>query len=213
MTTTIRRQRGSQAQEELIARLTGERQVDYAVRDACTTARTLIDYLFSCPVIAERARPLSENQAAMIRRVAEELGRDVEATIHAMTVAPDRRAAIDGLLADARAARSQRTEADRVIRSAAPELPVNHGYVLADGRFARTYRGQDGGARVKVLTDGGAWEYLPGGPKLIRAARPITLDEAKEIARRSHTCGHCGRGIETAESIERGIGPRCAAKF
>lgn len=217
MTTTIRRQRGSAGQERLIANLRSERLYDYAVDANATTTRGLIDYLLSCPVRAERARPLSQAQAAMIRRVAQELGRDVEATLTEMLTAPDRRAAVDGLLADARADRTRRnSEADQIMRAAAGDLPVNHGYVLADGSYVRTYRGQDGSAKVKILNrETGAWEYLSRGLVAIArpTTRPITVEDAREIARLSRTCGHCGRAIETAESIERGIGPVCAKKF
>lgn len=217
MATTARRVRGSAKQEALITRLNSERAVDYAVRDACPGPKSLIDYLLSCPVRAEAARPLSEPQANMIRRVAEELGRDVDATLAAMLTAPDRRSAIDGLLADARADRERRNSAaDEIMRAAAAELPVNHGYVLADGSYVRTYRGADGSAKVKILdTETGAWAYLSRGLVAIArpTTRPITVEDAKLIASLSKTCGHCGRGIETAESIERGIGPICAKKF
>lgn len=216
MTTTTRRARGTDKQEALIARLMVERTVDYAVADNARTARELIDHLFKCPARPDAPRrPLSAAQDGMVRRVAAELGRDADAVVESITRAADRSRAIDALLSEARAARAERNRADDIIRAAAAELPVNHGYVLADGTFARTYRGQAGDVRVKILTDDDSWQYLARGLSVIARpdTRPITLDEAREIARRSHTCGHCGRGIETAESLERGLGPICAAKF
>ena len=41
----------------------------------------------------------------------------------------------------------------------------------------------------------------------------LTLDYAEEFGRRTHRCAICGRTLTVKESIERGIGPRCAARL
>jgi hypothetical protein len=216
---THRRTPGSPRQEALIARLLATK-VHNADRAAQMSTRTLIDYLIGCEDKTGYVRPLTAGQDGLVRRLAtEDFGSDPDAEVAAVTAlpaGPARNGAIDNLLTWAKIIRRGRQEADALMREAAQQLPVNHGYVLADGRYARTYA-VDGKRYVKVLTDSDVWEKLPDGARLVLAegARPITLADAAIIAGRTHTCGHCGRAIETEASLvtRSGVGPVCFDKF
>ena len=212
--TPVRRTRGSDKQENFIAKLLAGRVYNQRIAESKRTASALITYLLTCDERTDVALTLTAGQDSYARSMAADLGRDADAVVAGLLASADRlalRVAFDALVAEHRQAKRDRKTADEVLRAAAQQLPVAHGYVLADGQYARTYQSPGNGVAVKVLTDSDAWEYLPFAD--MRGARAITLEDAKEIARRTHTCGHCGRTIEVSESIERGVGPRCAEKF
>jgi len=219
MATTIRYRHGSIKQEQFIAKLTATKLFDYAVRDATTSARARIDYLLSCPDapgVRRPARPLSAGQDQYARNMAADLDRDADAVVaHLNELEPAaQRAAFDALVAEHRAAKRDRRAADELLREAAQQLPVMHGYVLSDGRYARTYRAQNGGGRAKVLCEDNSWDTIAVSQLTESAgARPITPEDAKIIASRTQRCGHCGLTIERPESLAIGYGPDCAAKF
>jgi Family of unknown function (DUF6011) len=55
--------------------------------------------------------------------------------------------------------------------------------------------------------------YAPGAIRNLRAADLMPFVRAQELTIRYRRCLYCGRGLEAAESVERGIGPVCAKKF
>lgn len=211
--TPVHRTRGSDKQERWITDLLGTKQFNVRIAESKRTPSALITYLTGCEDRTDVTAKLSEGQERYARSMAADLGRDAGEVLASLT-GLDRtslRVAFDRLVDEHKAAARARRAADALMREAAQQLPVAHGYVLADGRYARTYHSPGNGVGVKVLTDSDAWERVPFAD--MRGARPITLDDAREIARRTKTCGHCGLTIETAESIERGVGPVCAKKF
>lgn len=56
-------------------------------------------------------------------------------------------------------------------------------------------------------------QYAKGMMRFIREEDRMSVDRAKELALRYGRCLNCGRKLEVAESVERGIGPVCIKRF
>ena len=93
---------------------------------------------------------------------------------------------------------------------------VEAGMYVAGTRIFRAYLGQQSGKILckEVTADGvGGYtmEYLGLAAKHIPAdARRMTLEEAKEWGRATGSCVKCGRRLDVPESVDAGIGPKCA---
>lgn len=59
----------------------------------------------------------------------------------------------------------------------------------------------------------GNFEYAPGVVKALRPEWKLTVEEAAEFGALYGICGCCGRDLTDEESIARGIGPICFAKY
>lgn len=70
-------------------------------------------------------------------------------------------------------------------------------------------------ARVLVTTERGRarWDYAPGAMKHLVLADKLTIDQAREMGTRHGVCVVCAATLTDPESVERGIGPVCAAKL
>lgn len=83
-----------------------------------------------------------------------------------------------------------------------------------DGRVVKVERAQAGHLYGKVLDETcGEWDYLPRFRDVIAGGRRLTLDEAAAISAQWHRCVRCNRKITLAESIDRGMGAKCASYF
>lgn len=122
-----------------------------------------------------------------------------------------------------------RADLNRNGRTAAPEASAPstpkvdprtlEGFHAFDGKIWKVQISKTGNPYCKVLEiqEGqkkGSWEYVGRGP-LSDLSEETRLDPetAAEFGIRTGVCGICGRGLEKKESIERGIGPVCAAKI
>lgn len=119
-------------------------------------------------------------------------------------------AAIDGLFALPKV--STRTA------QVAAEVAVGM-YRGTDGTIYRVYLGQQSGRNLvkKVVgskAEGYSYEYVGSAQyKLPADVAPMTLEEAKEWGRMTGTCCVCARDLDVPESVEAGIGPKCARRF
>lgn len=58
-----------------------------------------------------------------------------------------------------------------------------------------------------------SYEYEAGAIARITAADKVSPERARELGTLSTVCVACGRKLEDATSVERGIGPVCAKRF
>jgi hypothetical protein len=85
-----------------------------------------------------------------------------------------------------------------------------------DGRHAKAWTAINGERLTLDVTVGrasGKWIYAPDGMRKITPEMKMTLDEAKRFITLYGVCVRCGRKLEAAESVERGIGPVCVTYF
>lgn len=69
-------------------------------------------------------------------------------------------------------------------------------------------------AKELVISDGrSSFEYAPGAVKNLTASDKLTLEQAEAFGKEHTVCCMCARELTNPDSIERGIGPVCAAKF
>jgi hypothetical protein len=66
---------------------------------------------------------------------------------------------------------------------------------------------QHGRTRAKAR-----WEYAPGIGARLAAAAPLTLEEAAAFGHLHGICAICCKQLTVPASVERGIGPICAAR-
>ena len=86
-------------------------------------------------------------------------------------------------------------------------------YTNAQDQVFKVQRSATGNLYAKQLDDdSGKFEYVGRAP-LSTGLVPLTLEQASEWGRRTGSCMICGRELTNADSIERGIGPICAAKL
>ena len=108
--------------------------------------------------------------------------------------------------------------------SAESEPEVDDGYYVLEGQdgdgviVTKVYKvvtSQTSGRPYAKVLEGTSWEYAPGGVRALalNKATPLTLERAQELGQLYGVCVRCGRTLTDEGSIERGIGPICAAKF
>lgn len=82
----------------------------------------------------------------------------------------------------------------------------------------RFYLGQRSGRilakRLMGHNDGYGYQYVGAAQTAMRRHKleRMTLDEAKRFGRMTGSCIVCGRRLDVPESVEAGIGPKCATK-
>lgn len=93
--------------------------------------------------------------------------------------------------------------------------PLAEGCYMKDAEVYKVQRSRrSGNLYAKVLhTDPLGWEYAPGAVRLLSLADRITMQQAQEFGARFGVCAICGRTLTDPESIDRGIGPRCASRL
>ena len=92
---------------------------------------------------------------------------------------------------------------------------MGEGYYLINGNsVGRVQTSKASGRRYAVSLDAhtGRWTYATGLIFKITEADKLTLQQAMEYGKVTGRCAICGRTLTVAESIERGIGPVCAAR-
>lgn len=88
-------------------------------------------------------------------------------------------------------------------------LQVDTVYVVVKSQANRLY------AKKLVSTQRGTarWEYAPGAMNHLRHSDRLTLEDARAMGTRLGVCVICGRTLTDQDSVERGIGPVCAARI
>jgi len=104
---------------------------------------------------------------------------------------------------------------------------INHMKTLPDVKpdlEEGVYRYEGGAARV-VRSDNGRmyaglwneetqeWGYTSGLITKIKADDRMTLEEISAFGQAFGRCGHCNKKLTNKESMERGIGPKCATMY
>lgn len=91
------------------------------------------------------------------------------------------------------------------------------GVYLHDGTVYRVYYGQNSERMLvkKMVGERGnhSWEYLGLAARFVNRDWRVSLEEAKAWGRLTETCIRCGADLDVPESVERGIGPKCAKAF
>jgi hypothetical protein len=105
-------------------------------------------------------------------------------------------------------------------RKAAPakaDEPQAGIYRLADQTLVRVYLGQKQGVmlakRVDTYAGGVEYTYLGKASRFLQGAERLPLDQVGRIGIATGTCLCCGRRLDDPESVDRGIGPVCAARY
>lgn len=94
-------------------------------------------------------------------------------------------------------------------------------YDLDGKMLVRVYLGQNSGKMlvksVDIAEDGSVtYEYQGAASKVFRSiglARRLPVEEVGRLGLEASTCLICGRGLNDPESVDRGIGPVCAANY
>lgn len=105
----------------------------------------------------------------------------------------------------------------------APREERRAGIYESQGAVFRVYLGQQSGKMlVKLVELPGvdqlfpepSYRYLGSADKHLPAdARRLPLEEVGRLGVASGTCLVCGRRLDDPESVDRGIGPVCAARY
>jgi hypothetical protein len=171
------------------------------------------------------ARPVSDKQRSLITKLLAE--RNTEGTAYEGWTP-------DWSKATSKAASGVISYLLTLPRAVAPvEDPAVGLYWIHSDHLVRVYHGQKSGRslakRVHIERDGDqvdvSYEYLGQAARvLIPAATPVRLTaaEVSDIGKATlhvvdgkvtGTCLHCGRKLDDPESVDRGIGPICAAEY
>lgn len=109
----------------------------------------------------------------------------------------------------------------------APEKPVSRPvadepeagvYRDAAGRLLRVYRGQQSGRMLaKEVCVGEEYDvgyrYVGTAAGLVCEQQRLSLEEVGKMGIATGECIVCGRRLDDPESVDRGIGPVCAANY
>lgn len=95
---------------------------------------------------------------------------------------------------------------------------VTEGYYLQEDTVYKVVKAKSTGnlyAKALHTSDYGraSWDYAPGAMRHLRGAARLTLEQAAEMGTRCGVCVVCGATLTDPESVERGIGPVCAARL
>lgn len=153
--------------------------------------------------------PATDKQIAFLNRLAGERDFDI--------------AAIHAIVADANAGTASRKSVSTAIDIllSKPHKPVVHedgdsigeGYYFVNGLIYKVVASKSSGnLYAKVFSEHG-YEYAPGAMRLIPTATRLTLEQAAEAGVRTGRCVICAKELTDPESVERGIGPVCAARI
>lgn len=71
--------------------------------------------------------------------------------------------------------------------------------------------------RLEISTGGlkttARWEYAPGVGRTLAGLEPLTVEEAARLGHMHGVCVICARSLTDPDSVQRGIGPVCAARL
>lgn len=158
-------------------------------------------------------RPVSEAQIKFIKSL---LGERDTTAVEAEVIAA-RRLAVEGLLS------SSQASGFITLLQGQPKKPSGSSDLKAgvytDGvAVIRVYLGQQSGkllAKAVDTVNGEAdYDYLGLASRYVdETFHRMTLDEVGAMGKTSGTCIICGRRLDDPESVDRGIGPICAAKY
>jgi hypothetical protein len=161
--------------------------------------------------------PASQKQADFIARLLGE--RDTTGTKYAgHTAAPaltsrEASAAITELLALPKATRIEQANAEgQTYEAGVYEQPLT-------ARLFRVYLGQQSGTllvkEIIVDEDGVGYQYLGSAQRVFGGmiVRRLSLSEVGSMGKTFDHCLMCGRRLDDPVSVDRGIGPVCAAKY
>uniref|UniRef100_A0AAU7J802 Helix-turn-helix DNA binding domain protein n=2 Tax=unclassified bacterial viruses TaxID=12333 RepID=A0AAU7J802_9VIRU len=153
-------------------------------------------------------KPATDKQIAFLNRLAGERDFDIPA--------------IAQIIADANigtaSMRSVSVAIDTLMSK--PRKPIAHedgaavseGYYFVNGLIYKVQASKStGNLYAKVFSEHG-YEYAPGAMRLIPTATRLTLDQAAEAGVRTGRCVICAKELTDPDSVERGIGPVCAAR-
>jgi hypothetical protein len=95
-----------------------------------------------------------------------------------------------------------------------PEAGV---YRRNDGELFRVYFGQQSGhmlaKHIRFLDGEVDYMYSGAARLVVKNAVRLSLEEVGQLGVASGSCLVCGRRLDDPESVDRGIGPVCAAKY
>jgi hypothetical protein len=127
--------------------------------------------------------------------------------------------------ADLQAKMRERIPADRAGRSKLIDMllgcrdvvaptALEEGMYSRDGDVYKVQRTRDGRFLYAKILDRetGKYDRAPGATKFLTAAHRMTVDEVTALSRDLERCCICSTKLTRQESIDRGIGPICAAK-
>lgn len=97
------------------------------------------------------------------------------------------------------------------------ELEEGALYALGEGDGIAIYRVQRSKTSGKLyalrVLEGGGTEYAPGVVTRLDPSRKLRMEEAQAWGRKTGTCCNCYAKLTDPVSVERGLGPICAARF
>lgn len=87
-------------------------------------------------------------------------------------------------------------------------------YVLPNGDLVRVYFGQQSGRMLAKKATPTGLEYVGQADRvLVEGSRRATAEETGAWGKTTGTCACCGLALDDPESVDRGIGPVCYAKY
>lgn len=117
--------------------------------------------------------------------------------------------AIDALLVAGR----ERRAAERRVDDARPEPPIGFHYV--DGVVYRLKRSATSGKLYAMaMNERLGWDYVGRRPfDRVSSETYLTIEQAAKMSAYHGRCVICGKQMHVRSSVERGIGPVCAARL
>lgn len=167
-------------------------------------------------------RPATQKQFDLIKKLIAERELDMELSDW---VEEDRRSAVAGTLSSYAASLLIDALLNAPRRESAPaEEPEAGIYVAFGDHYIRVYHGQQSGRmlakRISWETDGDnttvSYEYLGLASRVLTPdATPerLSIEEVGSLGITTNHCMICGRRLDDPESVDRGIGPVCAANY
>lgn len=110
--------------------------------------------------------------------------------------------------------RKQTQEAKSTARTYT-QVAIGEGFYLHRNQVVRARASASTGRLYALVLDPetGQFEYAKGRVFELRESMRLTLDQAAKLGAKWHRCAICGTELTHPDSIERGIGPRCAQKL
>ena len=157
-------------------------------------------------------RPASDKQYAFIVSLASDKQLDADSRVKVL-------AAVAAKTLSAKGASATIEKLLALPKATVTTVAVEAGVYTNGTTIYRVYLGQQSGRMLAAKAirhdDGSAeFEYAGQADRFVTAAfRKLTLDEAAAWGKATGTCVICARRLDVPESVDRGIGPVCFAKF
>lgn len=91
---------------------------------------------------------------------------------------------------------------------------LEEGVYRFEGNAARVVRSDAGRMYASLWNaDTQDWDYTSGLVSKIKADDRMTLEQISKFGQAFGRCGHCNRKLTRKESMEAGIGPKCATMY